>query len=54
MPYDKKTHTVITVVVPIPFKEEFKKLAKKHRRSASAHAAYLMERALEEDRNNSK
>jgi hypothetical protein len=51
MPYDKTTHTVITVVVTKEMKADFKKLAKKHRRSVSAHAAYLFEKALSDDEN---
>ena len=49
MPYDKTTHTVITVVVPKEIKAEFKKLAKKHHRSVSGHAATLIEKALEDE-----
>jgi rRNA-processing protein FCF1 len=45
MPYDKTTHSVITVVVPKEIKNEFKKLAKKHRRSVSAHAVCLFEKS---------
>ncbi len=54
MPYDRSTHTTLTVVMPKKTKIKFQELAKENLRTPSAHALYLINKALEESENKSK
>jgi predicted transcriptional regulator len=54
MPYDKQTHTTLTVVMPKKTKLKFQELAKNNLRTPSAHALFLINKAIEEEENRSK
>lgn len=54
MPYDRKTHTTLTVVLPKKTKLKFQELAKRNLRNPSAHALYLINEAIEDDENKPK